>query len=253
VPKKATTRKQTTAKGRTATSKAAPSRKAAARPSSKAAAPKRKAASPAKKAAKKAAAPVKKAAAAVKRTAKKVAATAKKVLPGKSATAKKQTPRTARAGSATRRKGSRLKSISRIDQPEKRTHGWYVRVRFAGQEVSKFFSDKLHGGKKKSLDAALAYRNETEKEFGKPRTDRPVVARQPRRKNDIVGVRYAVKRASTAAGDTSESPVYEVTWSPRPNVVQRTSVSIKKWGKKEAFRRACEIRREKEREFYGFE
>jgi hypothetical protein len=37
--------------------------------------------------------------------------------------------------------------ISRIDQPEKHNHGWFVRVRLKGKTTSKFFADKLHRGK----------------------------------------------------------------------------------------------------------
>lgn len=145
----------------------------------------------------------------------------------------------------------RHKSISRIDQPEKHTHGWYVRVHFQGKQIAKFVPDKQHGGKKKSLLAAIKFRDETEEQIGKPRTDRPVVARRPRRKSDVVGVRHVIKLTKTASGEVRENPVYEVTWSPKPNVVQRTSVSIRKYGKREAFRRACEIRKQKEEQFYG--
>lgn len=144
------------------------------------------------------------------------------------------------------------KSISRIDQPEKHTHGWYVRVHFKGKEVSKFFPDKLHKGKSKALAAALDYRNETEIDLGKPRTDRPVIMRRPK-KRGMVGVRETVYRTRSADGETRESPVYEVTWNPEPNVVRRTSVSIRKYGKKEALRRAVELRRQKEDEYYGGE
>ncbi|MEN8142257.1 MAG: hypothetical protein ABFQ82_01510 [Thermodesulfobacteriota bacterium] len=38
------------------------------------------------------------------------------------------------------------KDVARIDQESKRTHGWYVRVRFKGKTHSKFFSDKKTGG-----------------------------------------------------------------------------------------------------------
>ena len=149
-------------------------------------------------------------------------------------------------------RAKRYKSISRIDQPEKHTHGWYVRVHFKGKEVSKFFPDKQHKGKNKSLSAALDFRNETEEKLGKPRTDRPVIMRRPK-KRGVVGVRETVYRTRGADGEMRESPVFEVTWNPEPNVVRRTSVSIRKYGKKEALRRAVELRQEKEREFYGGE
>ncbi|HVT05365.1 MAG TPA: AP2 domain-containing protein [Thermoanaerobaculia bacterium] len=143
------------------------------------------------------------------------------------------------------------KSVSRIDQDEKHTHGWYVRVRFRGKEVSRFFNDKLNGGKRKALREAITFRDELERRIGKPRTDRFVVQRESTRKGDVVGVRQVVKFTSTAEGETRSHQVYEVTWSPEPNVVQRTSVSIRKYGKREALRRAIAIRKDKERLYYG--
>ncbi|MDB6132218.1 MAG: hypothetical protein JWM59_461 [Verrucomicrobiales bacterium] len=49
--------------------------------------------------------------------------------------------------------------ISRIDQPEKKNHGWYVRVTFKGKTEQKFFADKAHGTKPKALKAAQEHRD----------------------------------------------------------------------------------------------
>lgn len=49
--------------------------------------------------------------------------------------------------------------ISRIDQVEKKNHGWYVRVTFKGTITQKFFADKTHGGKTKALKLAQEHRN----------------------------------------------------------------------------------------------
>lgn len=45
--------------------------------------------------------------------------------------------------------------ISRIDQPDKKSHGYYVRVK----KVSKFFADGVHGSKRKAYEAAETYRD----------------------------------------------------------------------------------------------
>jgi hypothetical protein len=50
--------------------------------------------------------------------------------------------------------------ISRIDQPAKKNHGWYVRITFKGVINQKFFSDKTHGSKPKALKAAQEHRDE---------------------------------------------------------------------------------------------
>ncbi len=49
--------------------------------------------------------------------------------------------------------------VSRIDQPEKKNHGWYVRVTDKGKTEQKFFADKSHSGKTKALKAAQAHRD----------------------------------------------------------------------------------------------
>lgn len=143
------------------------------------------------------------------------------------------------------------KGISRIDQLKKHTHGWYVRVRFNNTSRAKFFSDEAHGGEEKALEKAVAYRNRLERELGKPRTDRAVIASSPRNSTGVIGIQRTVKVARMKNGERSYSNVYEVTWSVTPGVLGRTSVSIDKHGDQEAFRRACAIRRAKEREMYG--
>ena len=48
--------------------------------------------------------------------------------------------------------------VSRIDQPSKRTHGWFARVYLGGKTFSKFFADKALGGVRPALLAARAHR-----------------------------------------------------------------------------------------------
>ncbi len=134
------------------------------------------------------------------------------------------------------------KGISRIDSEANKTHGWYVRVQYLGTTHAKFFSDSAHGGEQKALQKAVKHRNSIERELGKPRTDRTVTAVSSRNTSGVQGV----KRVAKAGGYA-----YEVTWSPAPGQVHRTTVSIKKYGEDEAFKRACRIRQQKEREFYG--
>ena len=49
--------------------------------------------------------------------------------------------------------------ITRIDQPEKKNHGFYVRITHRGKGFQKYFPDKSLGGKPKALKAANAYRD----------------------------------------------------------------------------------------------
>jgi hypothetical protein len=145
------------------------------------------------------------------------------------------------------------KGISRIDQPERKTHGWYVRVRFNGTQRAKFFSDETHGGRDEALAQAIRFRNRTEQELGKPRTDRLVIASNPRNRSGFMGVQRKTKIIKTETGERVVKNVYEVTWNPEPGRLCRTWVSIDEYGEEAALRKACAIRREKEREMFGSE
>lgn len=131
------------------------------------------------------------------------------------------------------------KDVARIDQESKRTHGWYVRVRFKGTTYSKFFSDGKCGGRYSSLLAALAWRDTTEKKIGKIRTDKHIVT-VSNTLTGVVGVRFNDKLNR-----------YEVSWVNAVGKQGKTSVSINKHGKDKAFKIACDIRKVKEAERLG--
>jgi hypothetical protein len=59
-----------------------------------------------------------------------------------------------------------MKGISRIDQPEKRTHGYFVRLARAGKTHSAFFPDKTHGGQEQALAAAQEHYQKLLAKFG---------------------------------------------------------------------------------------
>jgi hypothetical protein len=146
---------------------------------------------------------------------------------------------------------SGYKGVSRIDCPENKTVGWYVRVRLGNVTKSKFISDQKHGGKEQALQEAVACRNQLEKELGKPRTDWVIVVKNPRNRTGVVGVRRTVKKYKGKDGKVFLNEVYEVTWNAGREKRGRTSVSVTKYGEMQAFRRACAIRRQKEQQLYG--
>ena len=138
-----------------------------------------------------------------------------------------------------RETASKHKDIARIDQESKRSHGWYVRVRYHGKIHSKFFSDKKNGGRNSALLGAITWRDKTRKKIGKPQTDRHIVT-QSSTGTGIVGVRLDEK-----------VNCYFISWVSVDGKPGKTSVSIKKHGKAKAFKRACQIRQQKEAERLG--
>lgn len=136
-----------------------------------------------------------------------------------------------------RPKTTKHKGITRIDHPAKRTFGYFVRVTWNKQRRSKFFSDSVYGDRLAALGAALEWRNEAERELGKPRTERQVIG-VSRTSTGIVGVRRTVK-------DGRE--VYEATWRDG-NRIRRTSYSIAKHGERRALALARRAREKYERQ-----
>lgn len=57
--------------------------------------------------------------------------------------------------------------ISRIDQKERNTYGWYVRAQAGGRAYAKFFADASCGGKTKALERAVRFRDGLFKKLGK--------------------------------------------------------------------------------------
>lgn len=149
---------------------------------------------------------------------------------------------------------SGYKGISRIDQPSKNHHGWYVRVTFGAERRSKFFSDVKHGGRENALKAAVEHRDALERELGKPRTDRQIAPKTVRNSSGVVGVRRRTRKlAGGGEGKENLREYYEVSWTPWPGKVCRKMFSITEMGERRAFLAACAFRRQKERETLGGE
>lgn len=79
------------------------------------------------------------------------------------------------------------RGISRIDQDSTRTHGFFVRVGWYrrrdgsyGPRHRAFFGDVSHGGKRKALRAAEAWRAKVEAAAKKRKRKRAVSARRRR-------------------------------------------------------------------------
>jgi len=71
----------------------------------------------------------------------------------------------------------RFPGISRIDQLEKRTHGFFVRLTRKGKIYNAFFADQSYGGKNKALAAAQKHYRKLLREHGQiSRRDRAQIS-----------------------------------------------------------------------------
>jgi hypothetical protein len=86
--------------------------------------------------------------------------------------------------------------ITRIDQPEKKNHGFYVRITHRGKSHQKYFPDKSLGGKNKALAAAKVHRDALLEKM--PKYKRDAAARKKRRikHSGVTGVTHVVSKST---------------------------------------------------------
>lgn len=127
----------------------------------------------------------------------------------------------------------KVKNIVRMEY--KMPYGWMVRIQYSKKKYKKFFNDATHGGKYSALLCAIAWRDKTKKEIGMPNTHLHVEG-CARSNTGVRGVSLSEKIGK-----------YLVSWQDANGRPNATSVSIRKYGKEEAFKRACEIREKQEK------
>jgi hypothetical protein len=141
----------------------------------------------------------------------------------------------------TMNKPSKTPGICRIDQPEKRTHGFFLRAAREGEIYSAFFSDKKWGGRAEALAAAVEYRRKLLNLLGRPaQQSRRYWAEMVRRRgrSGICGVRRMINRKSKPW-----RKYWQAAWSPELGVVRKKMFSIRKFGEAKAKQLAIRARR----------
>ncbi|MEZ5303644.1 MAG: hypothetical protein R3F11_23830 [Verrucomicrobiales bacterium] len=125
--------------------------------------------------------------------------------------------------------------ISRIDQPEKKNHGFYVRITHDGVTHQKYFPDKANKGKAKALRAARAYRDEVLASL--PKEKQEFASRKPRKiqKSGVTGVTHVVSRT---AGSNATYEYWQASWLDDATRRITRKFSIKRYGNDKALRLA---------------
>lgn len=136
---------------------------------------------------------------------------------------------------------SRTPGISRIDQPAKRNHGFFVRLQRRGKTHSAFFTDQRHGGRKRALAAAQKYYRKLLTKLGPPLRKRRRWWAQIRRRKGSSGVVGVQKVLVRRHGEVRK--FWVATWSPKPYVARRKAFSFWKYGSKKARQLAVRARR----------
>jgi len=128
-------------------------------------------------------------------------------------------------------------AIARIDLPDAGTHGWQVRMQRRGVKYGKFFSDRGYGHPERALLAARQWRDALLEELAEHAR---ICERSRRNSSGVVGV----SKVTVVAANGNSYHFWQATWSPAPGQRRCVKFSIKRYGDREAFRRAVQARTE---------
>jgi hypothetical protein len=116
--------------------------------------------------------------------------------------------------------------ITRIDQPEKKNHGFYVRITHRAKNHQKYFPDKSLGGKPKALKAAKAYRDELLAKMPKYKQEAAARKKRKIKQSDVIGVTHVVSKSP-------KGTVYEywqAAWTDGDDKRKTAKFSITRYG-----------------------
>lgn len=129
--------------------------------------------------------------------------------------------------------------ISRIDQPDKKNHGFYVRITHNGTLYQRYFPDKASGGKNKALAKAKEYRDGVVSKL--PKYKQEAIAKRRRKilQSGVTGVTHVVAKAPDG------KKVYEywqAAWDDATDRRRTAKFSISRYGQAKALEMAKKAR-----------
>ncbi|HPA16585.1 MAG TPA: hypothetical protein PLU30_02470 [Verrucomicrobiae bacterium] len=139
---------------------------------------------------------------------------------------------------AKRKRKNRFKGIARVDQIEKRQHGFLVRLQRRGERHSAFFSDREHGGRLQALSAARRHYNLLCRKH--PASTRRDFAERMTARNTSGRVGVSLTRSVAANSKTYESFSSSCSLEKGCRITKKFSIS--RYGRKKAYEMACRWR-----------
>lgn len=129
--------------------------------------------------------------------------------------------------------------ITRIDQPEKKNHGYYVRITHKGKSYQKYFPDKSSGSKTKALKLAKEYRDGLLKKM--PKYKQQAAAKKKRRikQSGVVGVTHVVSHSPKG----KKYEYWQAAWVGEDGKRKTAKFSIARYGDEKALNMAKKARR----------
>ena len=129
--------------------------------------------------------------------------------------------------------------ITRTESTDGSTMGWNVRFRHTGRAESKFFSDRVYGGKDNSLVVARMYRDARLNQLGPQDPMRHIGRMSSRNSTGLVGV---CRTTSKTKGHFYD--YWSAQWALLDGRQCVRKFSINKYGEADARRRAVQAREE---------
>tara|TARA_R110000850_G_scaffold157962_4_gene282048 strand:- start:171 stop:608 length:438 start_codon:yes stop_codon:yes gene_type:complete len=130
--------------------------------------------------------------------------------------------------------------ITRIDQPEKKNHGFYVRITHRGKSHQKYFPDKASGGKSKALTAAKKHRDGLLTKMPKYKQEAAAKKKRRIKQSGVTGVTHVVSKSP-------KGKVYEywqAAWVDGADKRKTAKFSIGRYGNEKALNMAKKARRD---------
>lgn len=129
--------------------------------------------------------------------------------------------------------------ITRIDQPEKKNHGYYVRITHRGKSHQKYFPDKASGGKTKALKTAKAHRDQLLSKMPKYKQEAAAKKKRRIKQSGMTGVTHVVSKSTK--GKTYE--YWQAAWLDGDSKRKTAKFSISRYGNDKALDMAKKARR----------
>ncbi len=131
--------------------------------------------------------------------------------------------------------------ITRIDQPDKKNHGFYVRITHKGKSFQKYFPDKSNGGKAKAQRRAKEFRDEILARLPVYKQEAASKKRRKIKQSGITGVTHVVSKSIKG----KSYDYWQAAWVDKTNNKRKTAkFSIARYGNERALSMAKKARKE---------
>ncbi len=137
----------------------------------------------------------------------------------------------------------RLKNIRRIDNDVNSTYAWLVQVQRGDRTTIKMFSDGVHGGKRKAMQAAIAYRDQFLAD-----TDHfkyQMWLRTILRRNNSSGIPGVARYISTDPKTGNSWAFWLASWIDEHGISRKRKFSVLRYGERTAKKLAMTEREQK--------